>query len=324
MTYRFRVSYNERSPFMRICCKFIEATRNWRGSSSAISREEGDQAPSPSDSLECKFPDKEVIASDGSKEGWDVCNVSKFKKANSVRRFYPILISCLIYGIIYSQSLTLYTKQGVTMDRSISPSLQVPAASLQSLLYLSILLFVAIYDRVLVPFARTITGKSSGITILQRIGVGLFVSTITMITAALVERKRLEITKQYGLADKPKETVPMSVVWLVPQYILFGVSEVFVMVGMQEFFCDEMPADLKSTGLALYLSIFGLGSFLSSFMISVIEKVTGRNGHDGWFSDNLNKGHLDYFYWLLAILSAVAFAAFLLAAKSYVYNGRHS
>ena len=74
-------------------------------------------------------------------------------------------------------------------------------------------------------------------------------------------------------------------------------------------------------GLALYLSIFGVGSFISSFLVTVIKEATGR---DGWFADNLNQAHLDYFYWLLAGLSAVALAAYLYFAKSYIYNRRNT
>lgn len=206
------------------------------------------------------------------------------------------------------------------MDRSIGPSFEVPAASLESFISVSIVVFIAIYDRILVPIARSITTRPSGITLLQRIGTGIFLSLLSMVIAALVETKRLQTAQEYGLDDKPKATIPMSVFWLTPQYLVLGVSEVFAIVGMQEFFYDQVPSGLKSTGFALYLSILGIGSFLSSILISVLQKATSRHGHESWFSDNLNKAHLDYFYFLLAGLSAIALAAFAYFAKSYVYN----
>ncbi|KAL9144800.1 hypothetical protein ABFS82_14G320400 [Erythranthe guttata] len=119
---------------------------------------------------------------------------------------------------------------------------------------------------VLTPIARSLSGNPAGITMLQRIGVGIVSSTVCMAVAATVERK----CQEYGLVDMPKETVPMSVCWLIPQYLLFGVAdEVFT---IQEFFYDQVPSDLRSIGLALYLSIFGVGSFLSSFVIIIIEE----------------------------------------------------
>ncbi|KAK9220087.1 hypothetical protein WN943_008735 [Citrus x changshan-huyou] len=39
----------------------------------------------------------------------------------------------------------------------------------------------------------------------------------------------------------------------------------------------------------------GVGSILSSFIISAVEKATGGDGRDSWFANTLNKGHLDIF-----------------------------
>ena len=112
----------------------------------------------------------------------------------------------------------------------------------------------------------------------------------------------------------------MSVWWLLPQYLMFGLAYAFTRVGMQEFFYDQVPTELRSVGLALYLSVMGVGSFLSSFLVSAIEKATGGDGRDSWFSNNLNQAHIDYFYWLLAGLGAVGFAVYLHFARSYIYN----
>ncbi|CAI9267200.1 unnamed protein product [Lactuca saligna] len=161
--------------------------------------------------------------------------------------------------------------------------------------------------------------KPSGITMLQRIGIGILISIVSMVVAAVVETKRLETAREYGLIDDPNATIPMKIWWLLPQYLLAGAGDVFTMVGIQEFFYDQVPSDLKSMGLALYLSIIGIGSFLSSFLISIVGKMTGGNGEDGWISDNVNRGHIDYFYYLLAGISVVAFMMYIYVARSYVY-----
>uniref|UniRef100_A0A5B6YQ37 Peptide/nitrate transporter n=1 Tax=Davidia involucrata TaxID=16924 RepID=A0A5B6YQ37_DAVIN len=321
MTYRFSIKGDEKSPFLRIGQVFIKAGKNWRTPSSAIAIEEEAQGILPHQgSQQFKFLNKALLAPNGSKEDGKVCSINEVEEAKAVLRLVPIWATCLVYAVVFAQSSTFFTKQGVTMDRSIGPSFDVPAATLQSFISLSIVLFIPIYDRILVPIARAITRKPSGITMLQRIGTGMFLSAISMAIAAMTERKRLETALEYGLVDKPNATVPMSVWWLVPQYLLFGIADVFTMVGLQEFFYDQVPTELKSVGLSLYLSIFGIGSFLSSFLISVIQKATSADGQDGWFSDNLNRAHLDYFYWLLAGLSSVGLIAYLYFAKSYIYN----
>ncbi|XP_027092924.1 protein NRT1/ PTR FAMILY 5.10 isoform X1 [Coffea arabica] len=320
-TYRFQVNSAEMSPFVSIGRVFLKAARNWITTSSASSMQEKSQGFLPCQgSQEFKFLNKALLVPDGPEEERNLCSIGEVEEAKAILRLFPIWATCLVYGIVYAQSSTLFTKQGVTMDRSIGPSFEVPAASLESFISLSIVVFIAIYDRILVPIARSITTRPSGITLLQRIGTGIFLSLLSMVIAALVETKRLQTAQEYGLDDKPKATIPMSVFWLTPQYLVLGVSEVFAIVGMQEFFYDQVPSGLKSTGFALYLSILGIGSFLSSILISVLQKATSRHGHESWFSDNLNKAHLDYFYFLLAGLSAIALAAFAYFAKSYVYN----
>ncbi|KAK2986146.1 hypothetical protein RJ640_030691 [Escallonia rubra] len=321
LTYRFDMKGDQTSPFIRIGQVFIRAARNWRTTSSAISNEEEAQGTLPNQgSLQFKFLNKALVSPDGSKEEGKVCSITEVEEAKAVLRLVPIWCTCLAYAVVFSQSSTLFTKQGVTMDRSIGSSFKVPAASLQAFICFSIVIIIPIYDRVLVPIARAITRKPAGITMLQRIGTGIFVSALSMVIAAIVEKKRLEIASAHGLIDEPDATVPMSVWWLVPQYVLFGIADVFTMVGLQEFFYDQVPRELKSIGLALYLSIFGIGSFLSSFLISIIAKVTGGDGRYSWFSSNLNRAHLDYFYWLLGGISAVAFVAYVYFAKSYIYN----
>ncbi|KAK1384301.1 H+/oligopeptide symporter [Heracleum sosnowskyi] len=306
-TYRYTINDDDRSPFIRIGQVYVKAIKNWRIPSSELSIDEESLGNLPHHNFQqFKFLNKALLSPDGKKEQVSICSMNDVEEAKSVLRLFPIWASCLGYAIVFAQSPTFFTKQGVTLNRSVGSSFEIPPAALQSFISLSIVIIIPIYDRVLVPCARAVSGKPSGITMLQRIGVGIALSIISMVIAALVEMKRLQTARDYGIVDKPNVTIPMEIWWLVPQYVIFGIADVFTMVGLQEFFYDQVPSELKSIGLALYLSIFGVGSFLSSFLISIIEKTSGCNGQDSWFSDNLNRGHLDYFYWLLGGLSSMS------------------
>lgn len=255
---------------------------------------------------------------------WRICTVTQVEEVKLVLRLLPIWVACLMYGVVIAQSPTFFTKQGNTMDRRILGDLKVPAASLQSFITISVLVLVPVYDRILVPLARSITGNERGITLLERISVGMFCSAFSIIVAAMTETKRLQVAKDYGLIDMPQQTIPLSVFWLLPQYILLGISEVFAMVGLQELFYEQMPDTMKSLGVALYLSIFGVGSLLSGILISIIEAVSRRNKRQNWFADNLNKAHLDFYYWLLAALSALFLCFYFSFSSRFLYKKEES
>ena len=256
---------------------------------------------------------------DEEEQGVVISNADLIEEVKGVLRLFPIWATCLIYAVAFSQSSTFFTKQAATLDRHVGKRVQVPPAALQSFISITIVLFMPIYDRAIVPLARRCTGVSSGITMLQRIGVGMVLSLVSMVVAALVETRRLRIAADAGLADLPRVPVPMSLWWMVPQYVLFGAADVFTMVGLQEFFYDQVPDKLRSIGLALYLSIFGIGSFISSGLVSGIDKWTSERGQS-WFSNNLNRGHLDYFYWLIAALSALELVVYVFFAVTFKYK----
>ncbi|XP_043708339.1 protein NRT1/ PTR FAMILY 5.10-like [Telopea speciosissima] len=330
-TYRYSFNVDNDNPFRRIGQVFVAAVRNRRASTpqAATVNEEGGGALRGAllihGANQFRFLDKALATGpENSKEGSPVCSVNQVEEVKALLRVVPIWAACILFAVVDAQSSTFFTKQGATMDRSIGSRFKIPPASLQTFINLSIVIFMPIYDRVLMRIARALTRKPSGLTTLQRIGTGLVISMIAMVVATLVERKRIQTAIDAKIVDIPKAIVPMSIWWLAPQYILFGIADCFTRVGLQEFFYDQMPKALRSVGLALYLSIFGVGSFLSSFLVSIIDKLTSEHGHESWFPNNLYRAHLDYFYSLLVGLSALWFLFYLYFAKSYVYNREYN
>ncbi|KAI9201638.1 hypothetical protein LWI28_026541 [Acer negundo] len=326
-TYRYTLGTNEQNPFARIGRVFVAALRNRKATRPLVmdGEEEAPETALPdhqTSSQQFKFLNKALVATDSLLEDGKFCKVAvtDIEEAKALLRLIPIWTTCLAYGMVFAQTITFFTKQGATMDRTIFQGFKIPAATLQLFIGIAIIIFIPIYDRVFVPVTRTLTRFPSGITMLQRIGTGMVLSAICMIVAGFVELKRMETAEKYGLIDKPNETIPMSFWWLVPQYLLLGLADVFTIVGLQEFFYDQVPKELRSLGVSLYLSIMGIGSLLSSLLVSTIDEVSSANGGVSWFANNLNQAHLDYFYWLLAGLSVVGFAVYLYFAKTYIYK----
>lgn len=150
----------------------------------------------------------------------------------------------------------------------------------------------------------------SGFTNLQKIGIGLAMSIVGMIAAALTERKRLSVARNSGSVT----TLPMSVFTLIPQFFLVGSGEAFIYTGQLDFFITRSPKGMKTLSTGLCLTTLSLGFFLSSFLVSVIKSVTGHNGEKSWLADNINEGRLDYFYGLLALLSTINLIVYLVCA----------
>lgn len=207
------------------------------------------------------------------------------------------------------------------MNHTIGSSFVFPPAMLQSAITLSIILLMPLYDRLIIPVLRLTTRNEKGITVLQRMGIGMVLSILAMIIAALVEKRRLETSRKGEGHYTQLSGGQPSIFWLLPQYILLGISDIFTVVGMQEFFYTQVPSTMRTIGIALYLSVFGVGSFLSALLISVVETVTGTCGKDNsWFSDDMSEARLDKYYWFLALLSLVSFLMFASLCRYYVHS----
>eukprot|EP00252_Welwitschia_mirabilis_P026543 TRINITY_DN874_c0_g1_i1.p1 TRINITY_DN874_c0_g1~~TRINITY_DN874_c0_g1_i1.p1 ORF type:complete len:404 (-),score=30.59 TRINITY_DN874_c0_g1_i1:609-1820(-) len=323
------------SPLSRICHVFVATYHKWNVNSSlekhkAVSADESQSSKTETKrrngrGFRLRFLDKATVADEldgeyrSTTRNWRLCTVEQVEEVKSVLCLFPIWVACLTFGIVFAQSATLFTKQGSTLDRKIG-SFEVPPAALQCFINISIFVLIPVYDRVFVPAARKLTGAERGISLLQRIGVGMFVSAMSMAVSALIEMKRIQTAREHGLIDMPKSTIPLSIFVLLPQYVLFGIADVFTMVGMQEFFYDQMPDKLKSLGIAIYLSILGIGSIASGVLISLVQRLSCRNNNGCWISDNLNQGHLNYFYWFLSALSAFNLCFYIIMANGYQYK----
>ena len=269
----------------------------------------------------CRCLDKAAIISEAEiKSGdfsnpWSLCTVTQVEELKILIRMFPIWATGIVFSAVYAQMSTMFVEQGMAMDTTIG-AFTIPPASLSSFDVISVIFWVPVYDRILVPIARKFTGKERGFSELQRMGIGLFVSILCMSAAALVEIKRLELARALGLVDEDV-AVSLSILWQIPQYFLLGAAEVFTFIGQLEFFYDQSPDAMRSLCSALSLLTTSLGNYLSSFILTVVTSLTSRDGNTGWISDNLNEGHLDYYFWLLAGLSFLNLLVYMICAKMY-------
>ncbi|VAH33164.1 hypothetical protein VPH35_021903 [Triticum aestivum] len=235
--------------------------------------------------------------------------VTEVEEVKMVVKLLPMWSTCILFWTIYSQMTTFSIQQAEQMDRRAGSHFVVPAGSLSVFLFLSVLLFTALNERLLVPLAARLTRRPQGLTSLQRVAAGLVLATLGMAVSALVEKKRRDASNGSG-------GVAVSALWLVPQFFLVGAGEAFAYVGQLEFFIREAPERMKSMSTGLFLATLAMGFFLSSLLVLAVDAVT----RGAWIRGHLDDGRLDLFYWMLAVLGLANFAVFLVFASRHQYK----
>lgn len=136
-----------------------------------------------------------------------------------------------------------------------------------------------------------------------------------MLIAGFIETRRKSVAIEHNMVDS-NEPLPMTVFWLGFQYAIFGAADMFTLIGLLEFFYAESSAGMKSLSTAISWCSVAFGYFTSTVVVEVVNKVSG-----GWLeSNNLNRDKLNYFYWLLSIISVVNFGFYLFCASWYRYK----
>ncbi|KAK4756745.1 hypothetical protein SAY87_006872 [Trapa incisa] len=265
-----------------------------------------------------RFLDKAAIMDEkdgeapvGKYNPWRLATLTQVEEAKLVLNMIPIWLTSQLFGVCVAQSATFFVKQGQIMNRKLGKTFEIPQASIYALAAVGMIISVTIYEKIIVPALRRSTGNERGLNILKRIGIGMIFPVIAMAVAALVEMKRLK---------SANEGIIISVFWLAPQYLILGFGDGLTLVGLQEYFYDQVPDSMRSMGMAIYLSVIGGGSFLSSFLIIIADRVTWELGSKSWFGKTLNASRLDNFYWLISALNGLNLCIYILIARNYTYK----
>ncbi|EAZ31849.1 hypothetical protein OsJ_16012 [Oryza sativa Japonica Group] len=202
---------------------------------------------------------------------------------------------------------TTFVQQGAAMNMRIM-SFTIPPASMVSFEVLCVLAWVLMYSSVIVPMLNSLSLANGEPSQLQRMGAGRLLMAFAMAVAALVEMMRLDAA---GRGES------LSIAWQMPQYFALAGAEVFCYIAQLEFFYSEAPESMKSMCTSLALLTVALGSYMSSFIYAVVNAFTAVDGRPGWISDNLNEGHMDYFFWVMAALCTLNFVVYSAFARTY-------
>ncbi|XLU96172.1 hypothetical protein S245_010524 [Arachis hypogaea] len=260
----------------------------------------------------------EMNMDESRRDPWRLCSIQQVEELKCLLKMIPIWISTIIIFLPVVQQSIFPVSQALKMDRHLSHNFEMHPASVSVITMLTIGVCLPIYDQLLAPALEKLTKQEGGLTVLQRVSLGHGAGILAMIVAGFVEirRRRLAIA-----LDAPDGVAPMSVLWLAPQSMLIGCIHVFGEVGNTTFFNRESPEGMRSISNSLLCLNLSFTSNLSNVIINVVHNFTGKKGgQHGWLDSDINKGRLEYFYFIIAGFMMLNMCYFIFCARRYTYK----
>lgn len=116
--------------------------------------------------------------------------------------------------------------------------------------------------------------------------------------------------------DQIPQQSTLSVFWQIPQFVLIGTSEILASITSLEFFYSQAPTTMRSVTQSLNLATSALGSFVVIPLVVLVNS----NKNNQWIPGNLDQGHLDWYYFLLAGLMGVTLLYYQWICIGYQYK----
>ncbi|CAI0455820.1 unnamed protein product [Linum tenue] len=215
----------------------------------------------------------------------------------------PVWATFVPFQLAVSQLRSYVAVQALQSNtRLFETNFKIPASFHDVFFKLVAAMWIPIYAKFLIPIAQRISGREGGITVLQRVGTGLFLGVVSLVMAGLVEERRRMVSS-------------MASLWLVPHITVAGVADKMALVGLVIFSQQEFPERMR--GVAWWVPLFlarGMGYSLAGILVSLVHIV----GY--WLPDDQNQGKLDSYFFFIAGILIINFVCFLYSAKKYEYR----
>lgn len=217
----------------------------------------------------------------------------------------------IVCGIVSSVGATFFLEQANNLDRRVGKA-KAP-----------LILFFWFYDHFRKSFT---TGFMPTFALSRRyiprigIAVAIMYATLSCIAAAKIETRRLGVVMRYGLIDRPNERVPMTIFWLLPQFVLLGCLDGIHRLMAYGFSLDQAPKSMVKYFNLFGRGFYGLGVMGSVALVQIVGKISeGRTGTN-WFQSTLNASRVDNYYWVLASMAAINLVIFVVVSWLYRYR----
>ncbi|KAL7136286.1 hypothetical protein ABFS83_10G019300 [Erythranthe nasuta] len=193
------------------------------------------------------------------KNKWRLCRVTEVEETKKVVRMVPLWTTFILCGVVKAVGYTYFIEQLNHMNPKVG-RLKVP-----------LVVIIWLYEQAKLKFAElssvvfiTCLGLKKPAAPTFGIAASMILAILCCITAAKVESRRLGVVQMHGLVDKHDERVPMTMFWLLPQFLLLGAFEGVFNSSAGFFFVD-----LSSVQRFLSLSPGSIQRFVDQSQVSM-------------------------------------------------------
>ncbi|KAK9137216.1 hypothetical protein Sjap_007810 [Stephania japonica] len=246
-------------------------------------------------------------------KSWELCTVDQVEALKSVIGVIPIWMSGIIMFFNLGQA-SIVVLQAETMDRHITPNVEIPPGSFCTFAVISLMASIAFYERIVSPFLANHTkiGKLSPVT---RMIIGLVFTCLSLTVGAVVENVRRRTAIKEGASAA---ALTMSAMWLVLPLVLGGIAEGISAAARIEYYYSHLPNSMSTIAVALFTLESAFSGLLGSLIVNVVNSITSNGGKASWYASDINAGRYDYY---LALHGGVALLNLLVFLVSCLVSG---
>ncbi|CAF1920809.1 unnamed protein product [Brassica oleracea var. botrytis] len=282
---------------------------------------DGSSATLVQDRQRLRFVEKAAVITDPNelneegkaKNNWRLCSVEQVKNLKCVTGILPVWVTGIACFMLTDQQNIYGILQAIQMEKTFGHNFQVPAGWMNLVSMITLAVWISLYECVILPIARQITGRKQRLNMKQRIQIGIVMGIACMLVAGFLEKARREAALKKG-----SFVSPVSIVMLLPQFMLAGLTEAFSAVALMEFLTVKMPEHMRAVAGAIFFLSSSIASYICTLLINVIDSVTRKEGRS-WLGDkDLNKNRLEYYFFIIGGVQVLNLLYFRFFASRFV------
>jgi len=216
-------------------------------------------------------------------------DVDDIKQVLSVLK---VFLAIPVFWALFDQHSSRWVFQAERLNLEIVKGWTLEASQIQILNPGMLLILIGLTSKVLYPLLERYGINMT--PLFHKMGIGMLFSSLSFISSAILE---------WYIESSPKGTVAWY--YIVPQFLLLSIGEVFVSVTGLEFAYSQAPKEMKGIVMACWSFTVAIGNLLVALVALI------------------NMTSMIINFCLYAILMNIMTVIFLIVNKNFKYNTRY-